>query len=113
MGTGRLASVVNNLFLAFPVFYGINGTFFIDNREFAYSCTETNGWQNGWHDFFITDDVLNWTPEYERKLGNVCRWLDHSMTPSLIHDVEKSYNDLQMLSVLKVWPKLPLTALIC
>lgn len=102
MGISGLASAANNLFLAFPVFYGTNGTFFIDNREFAYSCTETNGWQNGWHDFFITDDVLNWKPEHERDLGDVCRKIDLGITHPLLHDVEKSYNDLQLLSVLKV-----------
>jgi hypothetical protein len=110
MGISGLASAANNLFLALPVFYGTNGTFFIDNRQFSYSCSETDGWQNGWHDFFVTDDVLNWKPEHERDFGTVCRKVDVGIIHPLLQGVQLSYNDLQTVSALKVrlhfkpWP---------
>eukprot|EP00884_Botryococcus_braunii_P015095 jgi/Botrbrau1/23587/Bobra.0141s0051.1 len=102
-----LASAANNLFLAFPVFYGTNGTFFLDNRDFAYSCSESEGWQNGWHDFFVTDDVLNWKPAHERDFGNVCRRANVGMIHPLLQDVQLSYNDLQTASALKLWKLQP------
>lgn len=102
MGNHGLASAANNLFLAFPVFYGTNGTFFLDNRDFSYSCSETEGWQNGWHDFFITDDVINWKPEHERDFGDVCVKMELEAIIPLVREVGLSYNDLQMASALKV-----------
>lgn len=109
MGNHGLASAANNLFLAFPVFYGTNGTFFLDNRDFSYSCSQTEGWQNGWHDFFITDDVINWKPEHERDFGDVCVKMELDGVIPLVREVGLSYNDLQMASALKVisrplWP---------
>jgi hypothetical protein len=102
MGNSGLASAASNLFLAFPVFYGTNGTFFIDNHEFFYSCSETDGWQNGWHDFFVTDDVLNWKPEHEHDFGTVCRRIDVGIIHPLLQEVQLTYNDLQTVSALKV-----------
>ena len=52
----------NALYLmrAIPIFYGQNGTLFLDNRAFPYACSA----DGGFHDFFKYDEHLVpwWVP---------------------------------------------------
>ncbi|CAL8469658.1 g9199 [Coccomyxa elongata] len=54
---------------AVPIFDGNNGTFFLDNTQFAYKCEEGGGW----HDFFAYQDhLVPWSAAKERAGGEEC-----------------------------------------
>ena len=53
---GDVGFATNALYLmrAAPIFHGQNGTLFVDNTDFQYSCAQ----DGGWHDFFAHDERL-------------------------------------------------------
>jgi hypothetical protein len=46
------ANSLSQLYTVFPFFNGTNGEFFVDNTDFLYSCTQIDGLNIGWHEFF-------------------------------------------------------------
>lgn len=63
------ASNAYSLLHALPIFYRRNGTFFLDNSEFNYRCSE-NG---GWHEFFSGEDkIVPWSRPKELAHGPDC-----------------------------------------
>ena len=66
--SGFAANAIH-LMHAVPIFDGNNGTFFLDNTQFAYKCEEGGGW----HDFFAYQDhLVPWSAAKERAGGEDC-----------------------------------------
>ena len=66
--SGFAANAIH-LMHAVPIFDGNNGTFFLDNTQFAYKCEEGGGW----HDFFAYQDhLVPWSAAKERAGGEEC-----------------------------------------
>eukprot|EP00884_Botryococcus_braunii_P010355 jgi/Botrbrau1/19320/Bobra.0073s0052.1 len=103
-GAGGLASGLNLVYLLYPIFDATNGSFYLDNRKNPYSCSETDGWQNGWHDFFTAPGIINWKDEEDSALGPVCRRLaDGKEVAALVESVGVTHAELQTESALKLW----------
>jgi hypothetical protein len=102
LGSSSLPTAATNLLIALPIFQNTNGTLYIDNHDSPFSCSETEGWENGWHDFFETGEVLPWSPTLEKDLGGTCaRFNDTDIIP-MVPELKLSYLDLQTTAAVKV-----------
>lgn len=91
------------MYLLYPIFDNTNGSFYLDNRNNPYSCSETDGRQNGWHDFFTAPGVLNWKDEEDASLGDVCRRIkDAKEIYQLVDSIGVGQAELHTESALKV-----------
>lgn len=114
MSGGGFAAGLNSLYLAYPVFFGTNGTFYIDAREMRYSCsTGMEGWQKGLYDFFQLNDVHRWTPSLESDLGDICARLDDSSINDILREVELPYSELQAQAALQVRSSVSVSVRLC
>ena len=69
LDSSGFASNAYSLLHALPIFYRRNGTFFLDNSDFNYKCSE-NG---GWHEFFSGEDkIVPWSRPKELAHGPDC-----------------------------------------
>jgi hypothetical protein len=102
LGTSSIPSAAATLFVAVPIFSSFNGSLYIDNHHSPFSCSETNGWENGWFDFFEPGDVQQWTPELEKELGKTCKYVTEKEVLPMVPEMHLSYLDLQTAAALKV-----------
>lgn len=102
LGTSSLPSAAATLFIAAPLFSSWNQSLYIDNHRNPFSCSETDGWENGWHDFFELGDNLKWTPELEKEIGSKCRYINETDVLPLVPEIHVSYLELQTAAALQV-----------
>lgn len=103
MSGAGFAAGVNSLFLAYPIFFGTNGTFYLDTRDMHYSCSSgVEGWQKGLYDYFQLNHVHRWTPALENELGGSCAIKDHSSINDIVEDIGVPYSELQAQAALQV-----------
>lgn len=105
LGTSSLPSAAATLFIAAPLFSSWNQTLYIDNHRNPFSCSETDGWENGWHDFFEAGDNVKWTPELEKEIGPKCRYINETDVLPLVPEIHVSYLELQTAAALQVSPR--------
>ena len=69
LDSSGFASNAYSLLHALPIFYRRNGTFFLDNSDFHYRCSE----DGGWHEFFSGEDkIVPWSRPKELVHGPDC-----------------------------------------
>lgn len=97
---------VHNFFAIFPLFYGEQGPFFLDNRNFPYACSSVDSTESGWFDFFETKSLglRPWTSELEATMKGSCRILSVDDVRPLTTQLRKDSFELQLQSTLKVCP---------
>lgn len=84
-----------------PIFHNTNGTFFLDNTNNHYKCSE----DGGWHDFFTWDDQLvPWSQEKEDAQPDApCIRHDISSVNKVVfEDLKLSWDELDFIGVKKV-----------
>lgn len=84
-----------------PIFHNTNGTFFIDNKNNYYKCSE----DGGWHDFFAWEDQLvPWTPEKEAEQPDApCVRHDISSVNKVVfEDLKLTWDELDFIGIKKV-----------
>eukprot|EP00884_Botryococcus_braunii_P005884 jgi/Botrbrau1/15297/Bobra.0371s0006.1 len=59
---GGFAKSLTDLYITFPFFNGTNGPFYIDSRSFPFACTQIDGLNMGWHEFFQACWALSYLP---------------------------------------------------
>ena len=84
-----------------PIFHNTNGTFFLDNTNNYYKCSE----DGGWHDFFAWEDQLvPWTAEKEAKEPDApCVRHDISTVNKVVfEDLKLTWDELDFIGIKKV-----------
>ena len=84
-----------------PIFHNTNGTFFLDNTNNYYKCSE----DGGWHDFFAWEDQLvPWTAEKEAQEPDApCVRHDISTVNKVVfEDLKLTWDELDFIGVKKV-----------
>ena len=80
-----------SLLHALPMFFNRNGTFYLDNSEFRYKCSE----HGGWHDFFSGEEnIVPWSQQKETMQGKECARYARHEVDELLHTVLQTKPDL-------------------
>ena len=87
LDSSGFASNAYRLLHALPIFYRRNGTFFLDNSDFNYRCSE-NG---GWHEFFSGEDkIVPWSRPKELAHGPDCARFRREDVDAIMHALTQS-----------------------
>ena len=76
-----------SLLHALPMFYRRNGTFFLDNSDFNYKCSEGGGW----HEFFSGEDkIVPWSRPKELVHGPDCARYTREQVNLIMYNIVQS-----------------------